>query len=144
MPIVVHSEVPSGIVPRPKYSLALQPYSKCSCRVARPGDGGFLVLAVTQRVFKPDGALVVLGFLVQHDLLDPIMVRGCDQDLVHLCLCPCICVGHKPLWDMRKRHASCGLFSFYYKKKDMNPAQFSNKSHQLKSLTWSGPLWLRS
>lgn len=40
-------------------------------------DGGFPVLALTQGDFKPDSALVV-----QHDLLDLTMVRGCDQDLV--------------------------------------------------------------
>ena len=64
VPTVVHSEMPSGIVSRPKYSLALQPYSKCSCGVARQGDGEFLVLALTQRVFKPDPLVVPWWCLV--------------------------------------------------------------------------------
>lgn len=94
------------------------------------------VLALTQRDLRSDGALAVLDFLVQHNRLDPTMVRVCDQDLVfwgtgqdsmfcpnphklgsghvpdtvnattvthlsltrplvHLCLRPCVCVGHE-------------------------------------------------
>lgn len=51
-------------------------------------------------------------------------------------------MGHKQCRGMKKRHASYGLFSFYYKKNSIL-APFSNKS-PTQSLTWSGPVWLGS
>lgn len=40
------------------------------------------MLVVTQVDLKPDGALVMLDFLAQQDLLALAVVKGCDQNLV--------------------------------------------------------------
>lgn len=54
----------------------------CAIMEQMLGDGVSKILVLTEGDFKPSGALVVLDFLVQHDLPALTMVKGYYQDLV--------------------------------------------------------------
>lgn len=79
LPIVIHLQMPSDIVPRPREGQV-----KYSCAIIEQmlGDGVSEILVLSEGDFKPHSALVVLDFLVQQDLLALTMVKGYDQDLV--------------------------------------------------------------